>query len=181
MITYGLMNLVMTATPMAIVGCGFTAGDAASVVSAHALAMYLPSFFTGRLIEKVGEKKVVSAGMLFLITSVIIALIDNSLTSFYLSLILVGLGWNFGFIGSTSLLTKNHTFKEKGKIQGLNDFCVFGFVALASLTSGFLMNCSSRSTELGWLLINLTATPFIALAIFSVLFLSTLNKTFKAQ
>ncbi len=180
MITYGLMNLVMTATPMAIVGCGFTAGDAASVVSAHALAMYLPSFFTGRLIEKIGEKKVILSGMLLLILAVIIALINNSLSNFYLSLILVGLGWNFGFIGSTSLLTKNHSFLEKGKIQGLNDFCIFGFVALASLVSGFLMNCSSSSAELGWQLINLVATPFIALAIFSVLFLYFLNRPFKA-
>ena len=181
MITYGLMNLVMTATPMAIVGCGFSAGDAASVVSAHALAMYLPSFFTGRLIEKIGEKKVIVSGMLFLILSVTIALSDNSLTNFYLSLILVGLGWNFGFIGSTTLLTKNHSFEEKGKIQGLNDFCIFGFVALASLTSGFLMNCSSNSTELGWKLINLTATPFIAFAIFCVLFLSIFGKSFKSE
>ncbi len=181
MVTYGLMNLVMTATPMAIVGCGFTAGDAASVVSAHALAMYLPSFFTGRLIEKIGEKKVILFGMLLLILSVIIALINNSLSNFYLSLILVGLGWNFGFIGSTSLLTKHHSFVEKGKIQGLNDFCIFGFVAFASLTSGFLMNCSSSSPELGWQLINLAATPFIALAIFSVLFLYLLNRPFKAQ
>ena len=181
MITYGLMNLVMTATPMAIVGCGFTAGDAASVVSAHALAMYLPSFFTGRLIEKIGEKKVILSGMLLLILAVIIALINNSLSNFYLSLILVGLGWNFGFIGSTSLLTKNHSFLEKGKIQGLNDFCIFGFVALASLTSGFLMNCSSSSAELGWQLINLAATPFIALAVFSVLFLYFINRPFKAQ
>ncbi len=181
MITYGLMNLVMTATPMAIVGCGFTTGDAASVVSAHALAMYLPSFFTGRLIEKIGEKKVIVSGMLFLIFSVIIALIDNSLLNFYISLVLVGLGWNFGFIGSTSQLTKNHSFKEKGKIQGLNDFCIFGFVALASLTSGFLMNCSSNSTELGWKLINLTATPFIAFAIFCVLFLSTFGKPVKSE
>ena len=106
---------------------------------------------------------------------------NNSLSNFYLSLILVGLGWNFGFIGSTSLLTKHHSFLEKGKIQGLNDFCIFGFVALASLTSGFLMNCSSSSAELGWQLINLAATPFIALAIISVLFLRILNRPFKAQ
>ena len=181
MITYGLMNLVMTATPMAIVGCGFTPGDAASVVSAHALAMYLPSFFTGRLIEKIGEKKVILSGMLLLTLSVIIALISNSLSNFYVSLILVGLGWNFGFIGATSLLTKNHSSLEKGKIQGLNDFCIFGFVAIASLTSGFLMNCSSSSNDLGWQLINLTATPFIGLAILSVSFLSIFNRRFKTQ
>ncbi len=181
MITYGLMNLVMTATPMAIVGCGFTAGDAASVVSAHALAMYLPSFFTGRLIEKIGEKKVIIFGMLFLSCSVVIAMIDVSLTNFYIALILVGLGWNFGFIGSTSLLTKNHSYLEKEKIQGFNDFCIFGFVALASLSSGYLMNCSSSSTQLGWQLINLSATPLIALAMVCVLFISILNRPIKSQ
>ena len=126
-------------------------------------------------------KKYVSRLIVAIILSVIVALVNTSLSNFYLSLILVGLGWNFGFIGATSLLTKNHSSLEKGKIQGLNDFCIFGFVALASLTSGFLMNCSSSSTELGWQLINITATPFIALAMFSVLFLSIFNRPFKTR
>jgi len=181
MITYGLMNLVMTATPMAMVGCGYIAGDAASVVSAHALAMYIPSFFTGRLIEKFGEKTIIIAGMLILVSAVLLALDGTDLFNFYFSLILVGFGWNFGFIGSTSLLTKCHSVSERGKIQGTNDFCVFGFVALASLTSGWLMNCSSNSPELGWKLINLTATPFIAIAVFCILFLSLFNNSVKQQ
>ena len=181
MITYGLMNLVMTATPMAMVGCGYIAGDAASVVSAHALAMYIPSFFTGRLIEKFGEKTIITTGMVILISAVLLAIDGTDLFNFYFSLILVGFGWNFGFIGSTSLLTKCHSISERGKIQGINDFCVFGFVALASLTSGWLMNCSSNSPELGWKLINLTATPFIAIAVFCILFLSLFNNSVKQQ
>ena len=169
MIAYGVMNLIMTSSPIAIVGCGFGTNQAANVVSAHALAMFAPSFITGKLIEKYGEKSIVSTGMILFLLAVLIAYQGVDISNFYISLILIGIGWNFGFIGSTSLLTKNHHPSERGKVQGVNDFFVFGFVALSSVTSGWLMNCSANSSQLGWKVVNLTATPLVIFALISLI------------
>ena len=177
MIAYGVMNLIMTSSPIAIVGCGFGANQAASVVSAHALAMFAPSFFTGKLIEKYGEKSIISFGITLFLLAIFVAYQDINISNFYLSLILIGIGWNFGFIGSTSLLTKNHHPSERGTIQGINDFFVFGFVALSSITSGWLMNCSANSTQLGWKIINLTATPFLIFALISTILLHLIDRS----
>ena len=177
MIAYGVMNLIMTSSPIAIVGCGYGAKQAASVVSAHALAMFAPSFFTGKLIEKYGEKSIVSTGMALFLVAIFVAYQSINITNFYVSLILIGIGWNFGFIGSTSLLTKNHHPSERGTIQGTNDFFVFGFVALSSITSGWLMNCSTNSSQLGWKIINLTATPLVIFALVSITLLSLVNRS----
>ena len=175
MIAYGVMNLIMTSSPIAIVGCGFGTNQAANVVSAHALAMFAPSFITGKLIEKYGEKSIVSTGMILFLLAVLIAYQGVDISNFYISLILIGIGWNFSFIGSTSLLTKNHSRYEKGKVQGINDFFVFGFVALSSVTSGWLMNCSANSSQLGWEVVNLTATPFVIFALISLIILWIAN------
>ena len=175
MIAYGVMNLIMTSSPIAVVGCGFGTNQAANVVSAHALAMFAPSFFTGKLIEKYGEKSIISTGMILFLLAVLIAYQGVDILNFYISLILIGIGWNFGFIGSTSLLTKNHYPSEKGKVQGINDFFVFGFVALSSVTSGWLMNCSANSSQLGWEIVNLTATPLVIFALISLIGLSIVN------
>ena len=169
MIAYGVMNLIMTSSPIAIVGCGFGTNQAANVVSAHALAMFAPSFITGKLIEKYGEKSIVSTGMILFLLAVLIAYQGVDISNFYISLILIGIGWNFSFIGSTSLLTKNHYPSERGKVQGINDFFVFGFVALSSVTSGWLMNCSANSSQLGWEVVNLTATPLVIFALISLI------------
>ena len=169
MIAYGVMNLIMTSSPIAIVGCGFGNNQAANVVSAHALAMFAPSFITGKLIEKYGEKSIISTGMLLFLLAVLIAYSGVDISNFYISLILIGVGWNFSFIGSTSLLTKNHYPSERGTVQGINDFFVFGFVALSSLTSGWLMNCSANSSQLGWEVVNLTATPLVIFALISLI------------
>tara|TARA_Y100001968_G_scaffold305280_1_gene320992 strand:- start:1849 stop:2367 length:519 start_codon:yes stop_codon:yes gene_type:complete len=158
----------MTASPIAVVGCGFETNQAASVVSAHALAMFAPSFITGKLIEKYGEKSIISMGMVLFLLAVFTAYQGINIWNFYLSLVLVGIGWNFGFIGSTSLLTKNHYPAERGKVQGTNDFFVFGFVALSSITSGWLMNCSANSSLLGWKIVNLTASPLVIFALISI-------------
>ena len=177
MIAYGVMNLVTTSSPLAIVGCRFGANQAASVVSAHALAMFAPSFITRKLIEKYGEKSIISIGMTLFLLAVIIAYQGINIWNFYVSLIFIGIGWNFGFIGSTTLLTKSHYPYERGKVQGINDFFVFGFVALSSITSGWLMNCSSSSLQLGWSIINLTATPLIIFALISIVLLHMFNET----
>ena len=171
MIAYGVMKLIMTSSPKAIVGYGFGTNQADDVVSAYALAMFAPFFITGKLIEKYGEKSIIFTGMIFFLLAVLIAYQDVDISNFYISLILISIGWNFGFIGSTSLLTKNHYPFEKGKVQGVNDFFVFGFVALSSATSGWLMNCSANSSQIGWEFVNLTATPLVIFALISIIFL----------
>ena len=165
MVSYALMNLVMTSTPLAVVGCGFDEGDAANIVSAHVLAMYLPSFFTGHLIARFGREVIVGVGLVILAASGAVALTGVDLEQFYVALILLGVGWNFGFIGSTAMLASAHSPDERGHVQGMNDFVVFGGVFLASLSSGGLMNCSSAGTaEAGWQAVNLAMLPFLVLA-----------------
>lgn len=165
MVSYALMNLVMTSTPLAVVGCGFEAGDAANIVSAHVLAMYIPSFFTGHLIARFGKETIVGAGLVILAGSGAVALTGVELEKFYLALVLLGLGWNFGFIGSTAMLASAHSPDERGHVQGMNDFVVFGGVFLASLSSGGLMNCSDAgNTAAGWQAVNLAMVPFLTLA-----------------
>jgi MFS family permease len=165
MVSYALMNLVMTSTPLAVVGCGYAQNDAANIVSAHVLAMYLPSFFTGHLIARFGREVIVGVGMLILAASGAVALSGVELEHFFFALVLLGIGWNFGFIGATSMLAAAHRPEERGTVQGMNDFVVFGGVFVASLSSGSLMNCSPAGTpEAGWQLVNLAMLPFLVLA-----------------
>ncbi|MQQ07052.1 MFS transporter [Epibacterium sp. SM1979] len=163
-VSYALMNLVMTSTPLAVVGCGFGQGDAANVVMSHVLAMYVPSFFTGHLIARFGVEKIVGAGLVILAGAGGVALSGVTLENFYIALILLGLGWNFGFIGATTMLAGAHEGSEKGRMQGMNDFLVFGGVTLASLSSGGLMNCSGGTPTEGWSAVNLAMAPFLVLA-----------------
>lgn len=163
-VSYALMNLVMTSTPLAVVGCGFATADAANIVSAHVLAMYAPSFFTGHLIVRFGARAIVGTGLIILAASGVVAMSGVALEQFYIALILLGIGWNFGFIGATSMLTAAHAPEERGRVQGLNDMIVFGGVFVASLSSGTLMNCSGGSAETGWQLVNLAMLPFLVLA-----------------
>lgn len=164
MVSYALMNLVMTSTPLAVVGCGFDKSNAADVVSAHVLAMYVPSFFTGHLIARFGVEKIVAAGLVILAGAGVVALEGVDLNNFFLALILLGVGWNFGFIGATTMLAGAHEPHERGRMQGLNDLLVFGGVTFASLASGGLMNCSGGSAQAGWSAVNLAMAPFLVLA-----------------
>ncbi len=163
-VSYALMNLVMTSSPLAVVGCGFTTSNAADVVSAHVLAMYAPSFFTGHLIARFGVERVVALGLVILAGAGAVALSGVELEHFLVALVLLGLGWNFGFIGATTMLARNHTGAERGRIQGINDMIVFGGVTTASLSSGQLMNCSGSDAQTGWQLVNLAMLPFLVLA-----------------
>ncbi|MEL6376348.1 MAG: MFS transporter [Pseudomonadota bacterium] len=163
-VTYALMNLVMTSTPLAVVGCGFTAGDAADVVTGHVLAMFAPSFFTGHLIARFGAEKMMGLGLLILACAGSVALQGVDLENFFVALVLVGLGWNFGFIGATAMLAAEHTEAERGRMQGMNDLIVFGGVTMASLASGGLMNCSGGDAVSGWASVNMAMLPLIALA-----------------
>ncbi|KIC11397.1 multidrug MFS transporter [Leisingera sp. ANG-M1] len=164
MVSYALMNLVMTSTPLAVVGCGFTEGNAADVVTSHVLAMYVPSFFTGHLIARFGVEKVVAAGLVILAGAGAIALQGVDLDNFFIALVLLGIGWNFGFIGATTMLAGAHESYERGRMQGLNDLLVFGGVTMASLASGGLMNCSGGSPVDGWSAVNMAMAPFLVLA-----------------
>lgn len=164
MVSYALMNLVMTSTPLAVVGCGYDKGNAADVVTSHVLAMYVPSFFTGHLIARFGVEKIMGAGLAILAGAGAVALQGVELENFFSALILLGIGWNFGFIGATTMLAGSHEPEERGRMQGLNDLIVFGGVTVASLASGGLMNCSGGTSQEGWTAVNLAMAPFLMLA-----------------
>ncbi|MTH63517.1 MFS transporter [Paracoccus shanxieyensis] len=171
MVSYALMNLVMTSTPLAVVGCGFQTSDAASIVSLHVLAMFAPSFFTGHLIARFGATRIVMLGLVILAAAGGVALSGVALGQFYVALLLLGLGWNFGFIGATAMLTRAYRPEERERVQGLNDAIVFGGVFVASLSSGGLMNCMGGSAEAGWDAVNIAMLPFLALAAVALLWL----------
>lgn len=164
MVSYALMNLVMTSTPLAVVGCGFTKGDAADVVTGHVLAMFAPSFITGHVIARIGVENVVAIGLALLGASGLVALQGVDLGNFFVALILLGFGWNFGFIGATAMLAGSHKPEEQGRVQGMNDAIVFGCVTLASLASGGLMNCTGGDPVQGWSAVNIAMVPFLTLA-----------------
>jgi MFS family permease len=164
MVSYSLMNLVMTSTPLAVVGCGFEVSTAADVVSVHVLAMFLPSFFTGHLINRFGVEKIIATGLVILACAGVVALMGVQLENFYIALFLLGIGWNFGYIGGTAMLTSAHAPHERSRVQGMNDFAVFGLVTIASLSSGGLMNCVGGDPQTGWHAVNLAMIPFLALA-----------------
>ena len=176
MVAYSLMNLVMTSTPLAVVGCGLTKNNANDIVSAHVVAMFLPSFFSGHLINRFGVEKIMGVGLLILGSAGIVALSGVELGNFYAALILLGVGWNFGFIGATTLLTRAHAPHERGRVQGMNDAIVFGCVTIASIASGGLMNCSGGSVVQGWAAVNYAMVPFLLLAGAALLWLVITNK-----
>jgi len=164
LISYGLMSFVMTAAPIAMVACGHTVGEAALGIQWHVLAMFGPSFVTGHLITRFGKERVSAFGLILIACSAAIALSGLALTHFWLSLILLGIGWNFGFIGATAMVAECHTPEERNKTQGANDFMVFGTVAASSFFSGTLLNWS------GWEMINSLVFPVVALILVPLLF-----------
>lgn len=157
--SYALMSLVMTATPLAMIGCGLSETDAALGIQWHVIAMFGPSFFTGSLIARFGKERIVSIGLALLAGCSVVALMGLELAHFWTALVLLGLGWNFGFIGATAMLTDTYRPEERNLVQAVNDFLVFGFVATASFSSGALLNA------FGWATINLIVFPFVVLCI----------------
>ncbi|HWA47665.1 MAG TPA: MFS transporter [Dongiaceae bacterium] len=135
---YGTMVFVMTATPLAMVACGFPVGDVAYVISWHILGMFAPSFVTGHLIRRFGDRNVLLAGAFCYLGTVGFGLAGIEIQHFWLSLVLLGTGWNFLFIGGTALLTKCYRPAERAKVQGFNDFLIFSGVALCSLIAGVI-------------------------------------------
>jgi MFS family permease len=154
----GAMGFLMTATPLAMGICGYPYSDAANVISAHVIAMFAPSFFTGRLIQKFGVLKLMLAGVALMFICLGISLNGISLAHFWWTLILLGLGWNFMFVGGSTLLTECYRPEEKARTQGLHDFMVFCFQALSTFASGLILNAS------GWHVLNYVALPFLVFA-----------------
>ncbi|MFZ1470790.1 MAG: MFS transporter [Paracoccaceae bacterium] len=163
-VSYALMNLVMTSSPLAVVGCGFHTNDASDIVTAHVLAMFVPSFFTGHIIARIGVERVIALGLIILAGAGSVAMAGVELSNFFIALVLLGIGWNFGFIGATTMLTNAQRPEERGRLQGLNDLIVFGGVTLASISSGGLMNCSGGTVQEGWQAVNMAMLPFLVLA-----------------
>jgi len=155
---YGVMNLLMTSTPLAMGFCGLPYAAAASVISAHVIAMFAPSFVTGSLIQRFGVLNVMMAGVAAMFGCVAIALSGQLYMNFWLSLVLLGVGWNFMYVGGTTLLTEAYRPAEKAKAQGANEILVFCTTATSSFASGVLVNAA------GWNTLNYVALPFLAIA-----------------
>lgn len=160
--SYALMSYVMTAAPLAMLSCGFDINDSTWGIQWHVMAMFVPSFVTGHLIARYGKERIVMIGLFILAACAIVALNGISLSHFYLALILLGVGWNFGFIGATSMITDTYEPHEKNKAQGANDFILFGTVAMASLMSGFSLN------NMGWDFMNWIVFPIVGICLVSL-------------
>jgi len=163
MFGYGVMTLVMSATPLAMLACGFHFGDSATVIQAHVVAMFLPSFFTGHLIGLVGVLPIVIIGAAINIGCAAVNLAGIGFENFLIANVLVGLGWNFTYVGGTTLLTSTYTPSERAKVQASHDFLVYATTAAAAGLSGVLQATA------GWSIINLAAIPTQALIIVAAL------------
>jgi MFS family permease len=159
MVAYSMMNLMMTATPNAMIFCGFNKSDASFVIQWHVLAMYVPSFFTGQIIKRYGAEKITALGMLMLMGAAGAGLAGITFGHFAVALIILGLGWNFGFIGATTMLTDSYRPAERGKVQAANDFGISILMVIASSSSGFIL------TGLGWHAVPMAVFPPAALAL----------------
>lgn len=157
MVGYGVMNFIMIATPLAMHDYAHPFSDTAFVIQWHVFGMFVPSFFTGHLIRKFGTANIMLAGVVLLGLCVGINFTGTTVIHFWSSLIFLGLGWNFLFVGATTQLTDTYSSNEKAKAQALNDFIVFGTVTLTSFSSGAVQNI------LGWTTINMAVIPFLIL------------------
>ena len=157
-IGYAVMVLIMTATPLAMMSANFEFSHSAHVIQWHVLGMFIPSFFTGKLIARFGERAIILIGCVLLLACEIVNQMGHSYMHFTSALIALGVGWNFTFIGATTLLTRTYRPAEKAKVQGINDFLIFTFAALASLFAGYWQN------TLGWTVLNALMMPATLIA-----------------
>jgi MFS family permease len=153
---YAVMTLTMSATPLAMLACGFGFGDSATVIQAHIVAMFLPSFFTGHLIARIGVLPVIAAGGLIELGCALVNLAGVDFTNFLIANVLVGIGWNFAYVGGSTLLTTTYRPAERAKVQASHDFTVYLATASAAALSGFLQ------AKAGWAILNLAALPLMA-------------------
>jgi predicted MFS family arabinose efflux permease len=162
MASYAMMNMVMTSAPLAMVDCGHSVTDATLGIQWHVLAMYAPSFFTGTLIARFGVERITGLGLGMIALTAVIAISGLTVTHFWAALVLLGAGWNFAFIGATTMVTQCHHPHERTKVQSFNDFLVFGSMAVSSFSSGLLL------AAFGWAAINEVIFP-IVLLVFALL------------
>ena len=172
---YGLMILVMTSTPLAMVACSFTPETASQVIQWHVLAMFLPSFFTGTLIKQYGTLPILYSGMALFAGSAIAAVSGVELNNFTIALVLLGVAWNFMYVGGSSLLTQAYTPGEKAKTQALNEFLINIVAAAASFSSGGLLAFS------GWEAVNYGAFPLLGITFIATVWYSISRKRVLAQ
>tara|TARA_Y100001956_G_scaffold73251_1_gene79293 strand:- start:1706 stop:2875 length:1170 start_codon:yes stop_codon:yes gene_type:complete len=155
MVAYAVMNILMTATPLAMIGCGFDFNKAAGVIEWHVLGMFVPAFFTGRLIERYGPRRMILAGGVLFVLCIAINIHGQSIWHFTTALVLLGVGWNFMFIAATSLFSQSYLPNNKSKAQAFNEFFVFSCVTITALLSGWL------ESTVGWEAMNLYVLPFV--------------------
>jgi len=172
MVAFGIMNLLMTATPLAMDLCGFPFSDAAFVLQWHIIGMFAPGFFTGHLIRRFGVLTIMLTGSAIMMLCAGIALHGVSLPHFWLSLLLLGVGWNFMFVSATALLTRTYQPAEKAKVQGINDFLMFAAMITSSFSSGAMFSAS------GWNMLNLLAFPVLAVLVGVILWLARHQRSF---
>lgn len=175
MLGYAVMTLVMTATPLAMQHHAYPFAETSFVIQWHVFAMFAPSFFTGHLIRRLGALPILFTGVIFALACVIINLNGTTVSHFWAALFLLGLSWNFLFIGGTSLLTETYRPQERFKAQALNDFLVFSMVAAASLTAGVLHH------HFGWQVVNYGAIPALTIILASLLWLSVFKQSKSPQ
>ncbi|OED65224.1 MFS transporter [Vibrio cyclitrophicus] len=155
MVAYAVMNILMTATPLAMIGCGFDFTKAAGVIEWHVLGMFVPAFFTGALIEKFGSRMMILAGGILFVVCIAINIHGESIWHFRAALVVLGVGWNFMFIAATGLFSQSYQSQNKAKAQAFNEFVVFGCVTITAMLSGWL-----ESTA-GWQNLNFYVLPFV--------------------
>ncbi len=156
---YSVMIMVMTATPLAMLGCGLPGESVTPVIQWHVVGMFAPSFFTGNLVKRYGAPRIMQVGFALLLGHVAIALSGLEFLHFASALVLLGVGWNFAFVGGTALLTQTYRPAEQLKVQAINEFLVFGLVAASTLSAGWLYD------RYGWATLNLAVVPFLVLAL----------------
>jgi MFS family permease len=156
--SYSMMNMVMTAAPLAMVECNHSVNDATLGIQWHILGMFVPSLFTGSLILRFGVERIVTLGLVLIVVSAVIGISGISLWHFWIGLCLLGVGWNFAFVGATTMVTKCHRPEERNKVQSFNDFLVFGSMALSSFSSGLVL------ANFGWLAVNNIVFPVVLTA-----------------
>jgi predicted MFS family arabinose efflux permease len=157
-VSYAMMNMVMTSAPLAMIDCGHSVTDSALGIQWHVIAMYGPSFFTGHLINRFGVERVISVGLALLVLAAAVGIAGITVAHFWANLILLGLGWNFSFIGATTMVTRCHGPHERNKVQAFNDFLIFGSMALSSFSSGQLL------ARFGWVTVNEVIFPAVLIA-----------------
>ena len=173
-VSYPVMNLVMTSVPLAMKMCGLSVSDSNFGIQWHIVAMYGPSFFTGSLIARFGAPKIVATGLLLEAGAATVGLTGITALHFWATLIVLGLGWNLGFVGASALVLETHRLQERNKVQAFNDFLVFGMMAFGSFSSGQLL------ANYGWSAVNLVVYPPVLLGL-TVLTLASLARRRRAR